>query len=360
MPDIKIIKLKVRRGTDAQRKTVTLEQGELGYTIDTQRVFVGDGVTLGGKAISNVTHTPLNAAGARVGITNAVTGDLVYENNLLYQLSGTDYSKLSSWGFVGTRADESSLTYSNNTLIIKNNGITGNKFATTAAYEAGGLQAHPTLGLLANVDNTTLKVTSTNLLSVGQIDQRHIVSSTFNKGIVGGSGTAVSVQADSAFFGFDGSNQLTLTAIPSNSVTFNTINGSILGPGLLSASSQITTVLKDVDNTTLAKDLNGIVSIKPLGSTDIAKFSNFVYNEYGQITSITDTISEVLCCNQASTDRLSVFNGSLNQDTFTNQTIIPVISSNGVTTQTITLTSAGYVFLETGAYGRIAIPVLNY
>ena len=359
MPDIKIIKLKVRRGTDAQRKAVTLEQGELGYTIDTQRVFVGDGVTLGGKVIANVTHTPLNTVGARIGITNAVTGDLVYENNLLYQLSGTDYSKLSSWGFVGTRADESSLTYSNNTLIIKNNGITGNKFATTATYQYGGLVAHPTLGLSANVDNSTLRVTNTNLLSVGQIDQRHIASSTFNKGIIGGSGTTISVKADPVFFGFDGSNQLTLTAIPNNSVTFNTINGSILGPGLLSASSQITTVLKDVDDDTLAKN-TGVISIKQIGSGDIAKFSNFAYNEYGQITSSTSTITEALCCNQASTSRLSVFNGSLDQETFTNQTLIPVISSNGTTTVTITLTSAGYVFLETGAYGRIAIPVLNY
>ena len=359
MPDIKIIKLKVRRGTDAQRKAVILEQGELGYTIDTQRVFVGDGVTLGGKVVANVTHTPLNTIGARIGITNAVKGDIVYENNLLYQLSGTDYSKLSSWGFIGTRADESSLTYSNNALIIKNNGITGNKFATTAAYQYGGIVTHPTLGLSANVDNSTLTVTSTNLLSVGQIDQRHIASSTFNNGIEGGSGTAVSVKADSAFFGFDGFNQLTLSAIPNNSVTFNTINGSILGPGLLSASSQITTVLKDVDDITLANN-SGIVSIKSLGSAGIAKFSNFVYNGYGQITSITDTITETLCCNQSSTDSLSVFNGSLDQDTFTNQTLIPVISSNGITTETITLTSAGYVFLETGAYGRIAIPVLSY
>jgi hypothetical protein len=359
MPDIKIIKLKIRRGTDAQRKAVIIEQGELGYTIDTQRVFVGDGATLGGNTVANIIHAPLNSVGARAGITRAVTGDLVYENKLLYQLSGTDYSKLSAWGFVGTRADESSLTYSNNNLIIKNNGITGNKFATTATYQYGGIVAHPTLGLSASVDNSTLTVTTTNKLSVGQIDQRHISSSTFEQGIAGGNGTTVSINADSTFFGFDEYNQLTLTAIPNNSVTLNKIDGSVLGPGLLSAGSQITTVLQDVDNATLAKS-SGIVSIKPLHGGDIANFSNFTYNSYGQITSITDTITETLCSNQTSTSILSVFNGSLDQDTFTNQTLIPVISSNGITTETITLTSAGYVFLDTGIYGRIAIPVLNY
>ena len=38
MPDIEIVKLKLRRGTDAQRQTVKLEQGELGYTTDAKRV----------------------------------------------------------------------------------------------------------------------------------------------------------------------------------------------------------------------------------------------------------------------------------------------------------------------------------
>ena len=33
MPDIEIVKLKLRRGTDAQRQTVTLEQGELLFHI---------------------------------------------------------------------------------------------------------------------------------------------------------------------------------------------------------------------------------------------------------------------------------------------------------------------------------------
>jgi hypothetical protein len=43
--------LRLRRGTDAQRQTVTLDQGELVYTTDTLKVFVGDGVTSGGNNI---------------------------------------------------------------------------------------------------------------------------------------------------------------------------------------------------------------------------------------------------------------------------------------------------------------------
>jgi hypothetical protein len=40
--------LRIRRGTDAQRQTALLDQGELAYTTDTQRLYIGDGATTGG------------------------------------------------------------------------------------------------------------------------------------------------------------------------------------------------------------------------------------------------------------------------------------------------------------------------
>ena len=110
MPDIEIVKLKLRRGTDAQRQAVTLEQGELGYTTDAKRVWVGDGFTVGGNNIGNVIHTPMYV-GTRTDLTDAVNGDIVYEDNLLYQLSGTYAANLTSWAFIGTRPDDLTLEY---------------------------------------------------------------------------------------------------------------------------------------------------------------------------------------------------------------------------------------------------------
>ena len=43
--------LRIRRGTDAQRQTSLLDQGELAYTTDTQKLFIGDGTSIGGKNI---------------------------------------------------------------------------------------------------------------------------------------------------------------------------------------------------------------------------------------------------------------------------------------------------------------------
>lgn len=51
MIDRKIIKFLLRRGTDAERQTVLFENGELVYTTDTKRVYVGDNINLGGNPI---------------------------------------------------------------------------------------------------------------------------------------------------------------------------------------------------------------------------------------------------------------------------------------------------------------------
>ena len=43
--------LRIRRGTDAQRQTLTFDQGEVVYTTDTKKVYIGDGVSAGGVNI---------------------------------------------------------------------------------------------------------------------------------------------------------------------------------------------------------------------------------------------------------------------------------------------------------------------
>lgn len=46
--------LKIRRGSDTVRQTITPSEGELLYTTDTKKIFVGDGSTLGGTEVSGV------------------------------------------------------------------------------------------------------------------------------------------------------------------------------------------------------------------------------------------------------------------------------------------------------------------
>jgi len=48
-----LLKLLVRRGTDYDRQQITLDSGELGYTTDTKRLWIGDGTTVGGNLVGN-------------------------------------------------------------------------------------------------------------------------------------------------------------------------------------------------------------------------------------------------------------------------------------------------------------------
>ena len=43
--------LRIRRGTNSQRTGITFDLGEIVYTTDTQKLYIGDGVTAGGKNI---------------------------------------------------------------------------------------------------------------------------------------------------------------------------------------------------------------------------------------------------------------------------------------------------------------------
>ncbi len=53
MQENRLRKLKIRRGNDNQRKVTLFEEGELVFVKDTERVYVGDDVTVGGNRISN-------------------------------------------------------------------------------------------------------------------------------------------------------------------------------------------------------------------------------------------------------------------------------------------------------------------
>jgi len=91
-----VVKILVRRGTDSERKQTVLTEGELGYTIDSQRVYVGDGITPGGNSVG------IKYLGDATLIDTfnslAAKGDLAYQTDglgnetsqVLYAYSGTD------------------------------------------------------------------------------------------------------------------------------------------------------------------------------------------------------------------------------------------------------------------------------
>jgi hypothetical protein len=359
MPDISIIKLKVRRGTDAQRRTIILEQGELGYTTDTNRLYVGDGITIGGGPVGAVMLKPLATVNSLTGITGAALYDIVSVSSLLYQLTGTNYTSLSSWAFIGTKVDNTTIQYNGgNTLVIKDNGITGTKFASTAAFNQGAIIATATNGLSSNVDSTTVRIVS-NRLTVGTISAANISNKALGNGLHGGDGTTLSINATPSSFGYN-SGVLTLTALPFGIVNAASLSANTIGPGLfIDTDNKLEATFQTVD-ASLTLNSNQL-SITPVVAGATTTFSNITYNNNGQITGTTSIITRALTGNHPNNSHLSAFNGFPLQSRFTNQSTVTGVSGNPVgRTVNINLTSAGFMSINTAEFGLVAIPIFKY
>ncbi len=88
-----LLKLLVRRGTDADRQLITLDQGELGYTTDSKRLFVGDGSTQGGLVTGNKF---LGSSADHTSITEGTDGDFAFNTttNTLYSKNGGSWDRI--------------------------------------------------------------------------------------------------------------------------------------------------------------------------------------------------------------------------------------------------------------------------
>ena len=85
-----LLKLLVRRGDNADRLNVTLSEGELGYTKDGKRLFVGDGTTAGGIVVGNKWKGSVLDVDT---ITDAIDGDYAFESssNIFYVRTETEW-----------------------------------------------------------------------------------------------------------------------------------------------------------------------------------------------------------------------------------------------------------------------------
>lgn len=99
-----IAKILIRKGTNADRKTVVLSEAELGYTTDTTRLFVGDGTTIGGLVTSNKNWGEV-ANEADLQNLNAEVNDFAFYNGKTYTLTALPATTLSNWNVVAGQAD---------------------------------------------------------------------------------------------------------------------------------------------------------------------------------------------------------------------------------------------------------------
>jgi hypothetical protein len=228
--------LRIRRGTEAQRPSATFDLGEIVWTTDTNKLYVGDGVNLGGKNILatsagtglvwNATTQRLDFNGLGSGIINvqADTNPSLGGNLNLNSRNITGTGNISIAGTITATQFNGSVT-SSGTITAPDIGsstirIVGNLIISTASTISGtGISSDNPVRFGDNTRPTTLWVNSG--LDFGYFTG--LTNGTFNSGLqfrisrgtlespttlIGGDATAF-IQGN----GYNGTNYVTTSAI---------------------------------------------------------------------------------------------------------------------------------------------------
>lgn len=360
MTDIDVVKLKIRRGLDSQRRVVILDEGELGYTIDTQRLYIGNGITLGGLPGAPKIHAPLTNSNNLSNISPE-NGDIVYAGNQLLQYIESS----SNWEFIGTAVDEGNITYdTGNQLTVALSSINGARLnqqqlsSTSIGFDSGSF--------VVNFNTSQFTISGDQFaIAADGIKPIHISSSAISKGLVGGSGNPLSASVDGSTISYDGAGRLTVISQPVSTVTYNKLSG---GFAVDPITNRVSTLLQGVDSRNFAL-CSGIVTLNQ-GFSSQTELPFFDVDDSGIIKLTQSSIFDILSCNISG----GIFNGSPDQvatgyNPSNSIVTFEAISDTGSGfAPTMTLSSAGFIVFNGGVTtrgnpnhtpGRFAIPVFT-
>lgn len=106
MNDITAI-IRIRRGLDTDRRNVVLASGEIAYSTDTKRTFIGDGSTFGGTVVGNINH--IGSTPSSTALKNDIYFDPTTHNTyILSSNSGAD--NLNNYAKITPTFDPTTLT----------------------------------------------------------------------------------------------------------------------------------------------------------------------------------------------------------------------------------------------------------
>ena len=141
------LKWVARQGMDSERKNITLDTGELGYTTDHKRLFVGDGTTSGGFVVGNT----FKGSNADITLFNpSEIGDsaIKSDSNEFYILTGGTGLNFSDWRKAGVfYTSDNTITISpTNQLSVNVGALSG--FTITPLYARySGVTTDPLSGM---------------------------------------------------------------------------------------------------------------------------------------------------------------------------------------------------------------------
>lgn len=274
-PEIKVIKLKVRRGTDAQRKTVVLDQGEIGYTTDTKRLYVGDGATTGGTPVDNK-HVTQVTKYTSLSNTEVLVGDIVLVGNppVAYILDSSDYTDIDNWLTYTIHPDNSYLQFTDDNnksgyLTVKPKSIDLSVLSNNISSQSITIDNNE---LVVRYNSDYLDSDSNGLrIADSGVTETSIKNTSLGNGLTGGSGQVLSVRPDFETLDFNINGDLTVINTPLTAVRQDQLSaGLIVDP----VTNLITTAVRGVDINTMTL-VDGVVGLQPGigGGSDVAALS---------------------------------------------------------------------------------------
>jgi len=215
-----LLKLLIRRGLDADRQNVVLTEGELGYTTDTKKLYIGDGQTTGGILVGG--NKFWGSVPSVTALPEVTTGDIAFSttDNKLYSFTGGAYFNPANWTVVG------------------------------GTYTSG---------------NNTINISNTNSITLGSISATNITNDIIGKSLTLSNTNRITLSSQIAVNSIIPDSSATLT-LPTN-LTINSVNYTWPGAGIQTASF-------------LKSDIAGNLTWSPV--IDVTT-SSFVYNSAGLI-----------------------------------------------------------------------------
>lgn len=164
--------LKIRRGTNAERLTITPVEGELIYTTDTKNLYIGDGIIAGGKFITGPGYTGSAGTGyagsAGAGYTGSA-GTTGYVGST--GTSGYTGSKGNDGSFSGTLTSQlntSSYNITNGSNLIING--TSGEITSPSLKSVRGLSFDTAQAATINGNSITIIGSSISFVNVSHTD----------------------------------------------------------------------------------------------------------------------------------------------------------------------------------------------
>lgn len=155
-----LLKLLVRRGIDADRRNVVLSEGELGYTTDLKKLYIGDGQTLGGIPVGG--NRTLPSTNDVLTISDVAEGDVIFSpsDGKLYRFLGGVNDSMAKWESIGGVAKSGNSTIN----VSQDNSI------TVGLISAGNIDTTALLGDGLTVDSVTGKITLSKNIPIDVIN----------------------------------------------------------------------------------------------------------------------------------------------------------------------------------------------